>query len=351
MSRRFPRCTRPLHIFVALILCCVLAGAADWGGPVQQLAQRIASSTGPGAVSLEIVNQSSLSKADVETVSAELRNRLTSLGLRFVSPEQAAAVVQVTLSENLQGYVWVAKSQQGSAAPAIAMVSTPRPDAGVVVHEPAVLLIRKIQLWSQAERILDVGVIDSSPPQIVVLDPGKIALYSFQNNRWEQQKSYPISHTHPWPRDVRGRVVLRKDRLFDAYLPATVCSASASLELVCKDSDDPWPVGSDLIGLNAFFSPNRNFFTGALSPGIGKQTTVSGFYSAAPVPREKYVLWLLGGVDGQVHEADGFNDQALPRLGWGSDLASVKTNCGSGTQVLATSNGDGSVADTIRAFE
>ena len=93
----------------------------------------------------------------------------------------------------------------------------------------------------------------------------------------------------------------------------------------------------------------RNFFTGALAPGVGAVSTVSKFYSAAALPREKYVLWLFTGVDGQVHLVDGVRDQAA-RLGWGSDVASVKTLCGSGWQVLATGTANGSV-DTVRAYE
>ena len=81
---------------------------------------------------------------------------------------------------------------------------------------------------------------------------------------------------------------------------------------------------------------------------LGRSTD---FYSGAAIPRGTYVLWMLAGVDGQVHEADGINDQAIPRLGWGSDLASVKTTCGSGIQVLAASNGDGTTADYVRAYE
>ncbi|HUO25197.1 MAG TPA: hypothetical protein VMU61_05995, partial [Candidatus Aquilonibacter sp.] len=38
------------------------------------------------------------------------------------------------------------------------------------------------------------------------------------------------------------------------------------------------------------------------------------------------------------------------RLNWGSDVASVKTACGSGWQVLATSAANGST-DTVRAYE
>jgi hypothetical protein len=103
--------------------------------------------------------------------------------------------------------------------------------------------------------------------------------------------------------------------------------------------------------MNAFFSPTRNFFTGALAPGVGKDKTVPPFYSAAPVPREKYVLWLFVGVDGQLREVDGMNDPMLARPGWGSDMAALKTNCGSGWQILATGSGDGKTTDTIRAYE
>jgi hypothetical protein len=354
MLRRFPRRSRVLaSLTIVLFVLPLSALAADWATAVHELSQQIAASTGPGAVSLEVASRSSLDKADVDAIRAALNSQLSALGLRFVNPEQAAANVQVTLSENLQNYLWVARVQQGSAPPAVLMISLPRSEPAATVREPAVLLIRRIQLWSQADRILDVGVIDSSPPHIVVLDPNKIAVYAFQNNRWEQQQSLPIQHSRSWPRDMRGRIVLRKDHLFDAYLPGVFCASTTSspLTITCHDTDDPWPVASDTAGLNAFFAPKRNYFTGALSPGIGKQTTVSAFYSGAAIPRGSYVLWMLAGVDGQVHEADGVNDQAIPRLGWGSDLASVKTSCGSGIQVLAASNGDGTTADYVRAYE
>jgi hypothetical protein len=86
-----------------------------------------------------------------------------------------------------------------------------------------------------------------------------------------------------------------------------------------------------------------------LSPGIGKQTSTAKFYSAAPLPSPNYPLWVFAGVDGQVHLLDGVSDQTA-RLNWGSDLASVKSSCGSGWQVLATRTGDDS-GDAVRAYE
>jgi hypothetical protein len=354
MPTRLPRCFRPVWLSLVLIFFYVPVYAADWSEPERQLAHKIAGTTGPGAVYLEVTNRSSLSKSDVDSIRGALRSQLNSLGLHFVKPEQAAAVVRVFLSEDLQSYVWAAQVTLGETQPTIVMVSVPRSDTtNPVIHEPAVLLIRKIQLWSQDDPMLDVAVVDSSPPHVIILDPGKIALYGLQNGHWQLEQSFPLAHARPWPSDVRGRVLLRKDHLFDAYLPGVLCSSTATppLTVSCRESDDPWPLGTEQIALNAFFSPTRNFFTGALAPGVGRENTVPPFYSAAPLPREKYVLWLFAATDGQVREVDGMSVQTLPNGTWGSDIASVKTGCGSGWQVLATGNSDGTVPDSVRAFE
>ncbi len=143
------------------------------------------------------------------------------------------------------------------------------------------------------------------------------------------------------------------------------------MTLNCRESDDPWPLVSGMLNggtmsvfpsaglgngastlvpqMRAFFAPSRNFFTGALTPGVGKFTTVPKFYSAALLPRDKYTIWLFAATDGQIHMIDGVSDQAA-KLGWGSDVGSVKTSCGAGWQVLATSSGDQG-EDAVRAYE
>jgi hypothetical protein len=213
-------------------------------------------------------------------------------------------------------------------------------------------VIHKNLLWSDDNRILDAALVNLNPQHMVVLEPESVVLLKFQDSRWQEEHSLPITHLHAWPRDLRGRLIVRKDHLFDVYLPGVFCrsTAVAPLSINCYESDDPWPLGTDQPGLSAFFAPARNFFTGALSPGIEKQTTVKAFYSAAILPRDKYKLWIFATVDGQVHFLDGVTDQASARLDWGSDIASVHSGCGLGWQVLATGSGDGA-GDTLRAFE
>ncbi len=349
---------RPRAASLLLLLLCMPAlGAADsqmndWHGPEQQLAEKIAAVTGPGAVALQVTNRSSLSRTDSDTIQRGLLAELTSLGVRFVNPDQSAATVQISLSEDLQSYVWLAEIHQGTNEPVVVIVTMPRPETPAVTQELSSLTIHKTLLWTQNSHILDVALVPGNPQRMIVLDQDNLALYQFQDNRWQPEQTLALAHLHPWPRDLRGRLLLRKDHLFDAYLPGVYCRSSATtpLTLNCYESDDPWPLSTDQFTLNAFFAHTRNFFTGALAPGAGKQTTAPAFYSAAPLPRDKYTLWLFATVDGQLHMLDGMTDQTAAKPGWGSDIAGIHSGCGSGWQVLATGTNDGG-SDTVRAFE
>ena len=326
--------------------------ASDWRVPEEQLARQIAAATGPGAVSLDVVNRSSLPHADVEEIRRGLMADLGAHGVRIVSPEQAAATMQITLSENLQNYVWAAEIHQGTNESSVVMVTSPRLSLAAVERPASALMIRKTLLWTDEHRILDVALVGGSPQHMIVLEPESVILAKLQDGRWQQEQALPLSHARPWPRDLRGRLALRKDHLFDAYLPGMFCrsAATAPLSINCYESDDPWPLGADQSGLSAFFAPTRNFFTGVLSPGIEKQSTVKAFYSAAMLPREKYKLWIFATVDGQVHMLDGVTDQTATKLGWGDEVVSVRSGCGLGWQVVVAGNGYGAV-ETVKAFE
>lgn len=349
-----PRSVRGANLLLVafVLLCAAISPASDWSGPEGQLASKVAAVTGPGAVALEITNRSSLARGEFDEIGRGLRSQLAALGLRFVNADQAAATVNISISEDLQTYVWIAEIHQGAGESSVVMLSTPRGGGAPPAHEAATITVHKGLLWSQRERILDVAVIDGNPTHMAVLDANQVGLYRLEGGRWQAEQSLSIAHPHPWPRDLRGRLVLRKDHLLDAYLPGVFCRSTTSspLGLNCYASDDPWPVGTDQVNLNAFFTPSRNYFTGALAPGVGKQTAAPPFYSAAALPRDKYTLWLFAAVGGQLHLLDGISDQVTTKLGWGSDIASVHSACGSGWNVLATGSSDGT-ADSLQAFD
>jgi hypothetical protein len=327
--------------------------ASNLGDAARQLAHKIAAVIGPGAIALDITNRSSLDEKSVREARIALEAQLRIEGVRTAKADQAMGSVQVTLSESVREYVWAAEITIGPDEKKVALVSLARAQSGTASTSAMPVVLRRTFLFAQEQPILDAALVDmSGGSRLLLLDDGTVAVYRQQAGRWEQEAALDIAHSRTLPRDPRGRLLLRRDHLFDVYLPGTLCRASAAapLTLACNDSDDPWPLTAEDTGVRAFFAPARNFFTGALSPGIGKVSAVPSFYSAAALPRSNYTLWLLTAVDGSVHLVDGVSDQAIRGLRWGSDLAAVRSSCSTGTQILVSDAGDPE-RDTLRAFE
>jgi hypothetical protein len=325
--------------------------AADWSTPARNLAQKIAAVTGPGAVALESSNRSSLTRAEVNQARVALVAELGTLGVQVLGTGQAAAV-RVTFSENASNYLWVAEIHQGAGEDKVVMTSVAGVPLSKAFSPASPLSIHRTLLWSQDTPILDALLLPGGNPQhLIVLDPEKVTIFSGSPGAWQQQQAFTIAHARPWPRDLRGRLVFSKEHLFDAYLPGVICQAvlSSALAMGCHEADDPWPLGTASANVRAFFSPARNFFTGVLVPGVGSQSAFTPFYSAAPLPRQKYVLWALAGVDGTVHLVDGIND-VTPKVKWGSDIATLKSFCGSGWHLVATDPQE-SGSDKLRAYD
>ena len=342
-----------------IALFCTFASASDWSSAEKQLAQKIAGVTGPGAAALTIQNRSSLSKRDTEIVQNGLQTALQEVGVRLVNSDQAAASIAISLSENQAAYVWVAEIRQGVADSAVVMVSVPRAAATARIPDSMPITLAKTMLWTGKDPILDVAILEgeASPTRIAVLSPEELSFYRGQATKWQIEQKLSIPHPKAWPLDLHGRLVPRSDRALDVYLPGLFCQAAGAAALSCRQSDDPWPLStmSDSSSnsfstprLAAFFAPRRNFFTGAITPSIGKCSAVPKFYSAAFLPRDKYSLWLFAATDGKLHLVDGIRDQIFA-ADWGSEIATLKTNCGAGRQVLATKADEGD--DSVRAYE
>jgi hypothetical protein len=338
------------HIIATAILLffAMPAAAANWGGPARDLAQKISAVTGPGAISLEITNRSALRTTDVEQVRAALVSNLREAGVQVLKDAEAAAV-QIALSENAHGLVWIAEIRQGMGSDKVVIIPVPRP-AGLSSFGAAALSLHRSLLWSQEEPILDATPLaGSSPEHLLVLDRDKVSLLSSTGRSWQPEQTFDITHSHPWPRDLRGRVMFSKEHLFDVYMPGVRCQGmlTSPLSMICRDTDDPWPLADAAYSVHAFYSAARNFFTGDLAPAAGNR--LPAFYSAAPVPREKYVLWVLAALDGSVHLVDGINDLSL-RMPWGGDVAGVRSSCGTGSQILLTELRSGA-GDSLRVYE
>jgi len=334
------------------VLACLLAmatvsHAAEWDEGSAALARNIASISGPGTISLEIKNSSSIPAEKVLEIRRSLEAQLRSAGIQVADENTAATAVTLTLSENIQGYLWVAQVRQGNDL-RVVMQAIVRAQAPVLSVKSRSVSIHATLLISQRQPILDATHLPGLSPYLAVLEPEQVVIYRMSSGTWAPEQSFPITHSRIWPRDLRGRLVAANDHLFDVYLPGTFCASSvgAPLRMECRDSDDPWPIGTQ----RAFYGASRNFFNGVLTPGIGKHTRVEPFYSAAALDRPNYALWTMAGVDGRVRQYDGFNPRIVSSArAWGSSITAIKSECGS--LLVASENSDRTMRDALRAYE
>jgi hypothetical protein len=367
VQRGAPTLRFALALLFLIAYLAIASPATDWNAAEQQLGRKIVSLTGNGPVALRFENRCSLGRRDSEIIENGMRDVLQRMGVRLA--DQASVEINISLSENVTSYVWVAQIDRQNLESEVALVSMPRSASSNLAPDSVPLVLNKIPLWTQAESILDIAVLQegAASSRIAVLSPTSVSLYRGQAGGWQSEKTLEITHGQPWPRDLRGRVIPGSEHLLDVYLPGVFCTTEAppnTLALSCRDVNVPWPLISPTLSsarsasnalsgtasaigaMNAFFATSRNFFTGELTRPIGKITTPGKFYSAAAIHSMNSELWLFSSLDGRIHLADGQTDQILP-LQWGSDLTAVHTGCGAEWQVLASNTG----GDSVRAYE
>ncbi len=348
-----------LKIIRIVIVLSILAGTGQllastkWDAATAKLASQISAITGPGNVALTFRNLSSLSPSEVSAIRVPLETQLRAAGVQLRDTTNSTSQIQVTVSENVREWLIVAEIRRGTDT-RIVMAGVEKSGAGALARAGTAMAVRKSFLISQSDPILDAAVIDSgSTRTLLLLSRSAVSLYGWSAGKWNLQRSIPIAHEAPFPADLRGRIVPAQDHAFDAYLPGVSCTSStgsvsalSSITMTCRDTDDPWPLG----GQKAFFNSARNYFTGILVPGFGTQ--LPPFFSAATLPRANGALWLFDGIDGQLRAYEGAELRVVPGThDWGSDMVSVRSNCGLGTQLLVSAAGDDTATDSLHAYE
>ncbi len=334
----------------------------------RQLADKIAAALPPReAIFLDLRNLSSMSGLEVAEVRRTLESELQSRGLQLV-PRSAAprAEVRLTLSETPDGFLWVVEVPRAPAdAPQVEMVSLPKPgSSGTAPRAPELLLEKKL-IWEQEEQILDVALLQDSSgpaPMMLILEPKKVSLYRRQSDRWELRHSYDVPTEKPWPRDLRGQILL-EDHFFQIHLPGIECDGDAwkAITMECEEIATPWTLSSARGQSEDYgLAPRQNFFLERPSPGVENPRKLAPFYSYASVVDEKNETFsIYTGLDGRTRiygedsdepEANSNEPEAVI-AGWGSEIAGLESDCGNHSQVLATQPGDAAVPDAVRAFE
>lgn len=364
---------------VALVVCwatgLMMCGAqtvpvsSKWALPAAELAGQIADVLGPGQAQLTVRNLSTIPASEVLGIRKLLEQDLKMRGVLSGGADSANAI-SVTLSESSHERLWVAEIAEGNTTK-VTMVHVDAGDASVAARassERVVLRKEKVaglvHRTSSGSANLPVLAAAEINGHFVVMFADRISVFSSGATGWTESNTFAMNSK--LSRDPRGMIVPTSDGgFFVAYAPGTQCSGSYSLPLNggtqdsgwtvrCRASDDPWPVyqSADASGgpaLKGFYNTARDFFTGVVTPNIG--VDLPAFYAAGMIPRAAGGAGvLLAGVDGKVQVVENGMIRAVTGArDWGSDFAVVRSGCGAGTQVIASSSGE-AVNDALRAF-
>ena len=195
-----------------------------WDSAVDSLGSKIAGDLMPrAAISLTVKNLSSLDSAAVAGIRATLEINLQHRGFSLSRSTAPGTAIDVTLSENMQDYVWAAVIHRGDEEQ-VAIVSVARfAAAPAATSEPAIFLQRQI-IWQQPGKILDFAAVAGDANggfALVILEPERLAFYKSASSQSQPDRAVTIAHAKPWPRDVRGKIDLEAQ---SATLPGVQCS-------------------------------------------------------------------------------------------------------------------------------
>ena len=330
-----PRIFFPV-IFVSLALT---AWCQSFDEPAHALAQKIAAALKTREqVMFSFSGAAAVSAPDAAAAREAIERQLPGAGIS--TNAQAGVTVAVTLSQNIRDWVWVAEIHRGGAQEVV-MEEWPKPEetvsAGPVVME-------KRRILDEDARILDFAPLGRD---LLVLDAESVAIYQNVDGAWQRKLAVRIPFTRFLPRDLRGRLFVQGD-VYQAYLPGLSCNGNAAngLGISCRD-EALWPLGSNARAISV---PTRNFFEHFVLPD-GTQRRMPAFFSAAAFADNGRAAWLFAATDGRAHLYNAAFEPGASWSGWGSDIATVQTECGSRTLLLATAAGDGTAPDSVQAYE
>jgi len=327
---------------------------AEWTTRIETLATKIADAVKPSkTISLDVQNLSSLGVVDVEMIRKALHAELQKRGIR-IAP--SGVDVEVTLSENVERFVWVAEVHQKDEPKVfIASLEGKAPRSAPITRKPVVL--HREVIWQQPEPMMDFLVSDVSAdgrPQMFVLEAKRVVSYRKDNGEWKPSETFAIPVPDHRPRDIRG-LIDATNLLFTLKLSDAQCSggATVSFELKCeKGTTSAWPFlagGQDRGSMEIVES--RNYFGNDLHVYVDVEVKPPQFYSIAVMKRLKGGEWILTEVDGKARKYGENNKAIAVYSGWGDGVVSVGAGCGTNWQILASAPGDWTETDRLQSYD
>jgi len=182
----------------------------DWSEAVRALAEKIAATLpAHSTFSLDVKNISSLTTSDATGIRQALRSELNRRGFRPASMPSAGTKIEVTLSERVAGYAWVARWREKDDEQVAIVAASKILGAGNDKTQHSLSLESKL-VWQQPAKLLDfVLLADANDSHtLVTLEPDRLIFHSSADSPQSSSTAVAIPHRKPLARDVRGTINL-----------------------------------------------------------------------------------------------------------------------------------------------
>jgi hypothetical protein len=347
-----------LATFLICFLFILIAGPC-WADDAstkaaRELAQKIAAQIDhKKKVLIEIADLTGeMRAADLDDAKKAVESELRARGLHTVADSSFDVRVRITLSTDNSERLWIA-DYDNDGAHAVLMEPFERMSFDARPWASRTHIDREL-VFSGNSPILDFAC--TNPP--TAKECGKVlVLYTDGIVLMDSEQNFPrvvISHENVWPRDVRGRIKINGSD-FEARIEDVECAGNIArmTNSKCAVANGPWTFAGPGEVVFAFLAPTGNWFqwAAAVTSNAAKLNRVP-FFSLAGLESAGEPTWISTGTKGETSLVSGKNGNALATTSaWGSELAAVKTDCGTGWQILSTSRRDRTESDSIAVYE
>jgi len=290
--------------------------------------------------------------AELDDAKRAIETELRARGLHVVPDTSFDLKLRITLSVDNAERLWIADYENdGARAALIEPFEQPSFDAKPWASRTHV---DRELVFSGNAPILDFAC--TNPP--AAKDCGKVlVLYTDGVVLMDPDQSFPrvaISHENAWPRDVRGRLKISGSD-FEVRAEGIECMGNIGhVQLSkCAPVNGPWIFAGPGEMTFAFLAPSGNWFQwAATATSNAAKVNREPFFSLAGLEIASDPAWIFAGTKGETRLVAGKNGNTLATTSaWGSELATVKTDCGTGWQILSTSRRDRTESDSIAVYE
>jgi hypothetical protein len=322
--------------FFAIFIASHFARAANADSledAARALARRVAASLHGGPVTCTTQNRSSLNATEFASVSAAFVDELQRQGVKLITIDSGTPV-SFTVTQNPTGYLAVVQLQR-KENPETLFESLGSVKGIAEPASPFSLELHRELLFVQDTPILDMEF-DSNSTTAFVLGPQDLSTYGRQPDHWALSSSERLPRHQAPARIERGFLGFGTD----------MASAEFSDEL-CQIYS---PSGDARKGWHCEKNATAIRVRG-VSWGGSESKKRGAWLSAAQFEVDKKTRLVMTGPDGLARLYEDGSEPVASFSGWGGEIASLRSGCGRGWQLLVTGSTDWTRPDAIQAVE